>query len=328
MKHLVSKKSFLFLTTTLLFFSTQAQLRLLSGFPKGSYYEMAMDIYAVASPTVTVDTIFMVDVNGNDSFSFDRTSAPFVKVLSSKGSLHNFNKITRETTPQVAFMQYDVLYEQQLKDIKKYRKRTDSIRIILPLGFEEIHLVTLKKSKIDNIQDLKKKRVAVGAAMQGTSVTAGLIKEKTGIQWIDVQVSFDDAMHALLTNKIDAFFFVGSAPVSKLNGLSPTFHNLKLVPIEDKALDDIYTKTTIPANTYHWLEEDVATYAVRLVLVSDVSKEKTPKDKENLRKLINEIQNNIGKLQEDGHPNWKKVDFNFSDIQWEPHDIAKDIFGL
>jgi hypothetical protein len=47
-----------------------------------------------------------------------------------------------------------------------------------------------------------------------------------------------------------------------------------------------------------------------------------------ITKLIREIQSNIGKLQDKGHPNWKKVDFNFSEIKWEIHPISESIFGL
>ncbi|MEA3495269.1 MAG: TAXI family TRAP transporter solute-binding subunit [Bacteroidota bacterium] len=325
-----NKKLLSFIFATLLIsssFLAQSQIRMLSGFFKGSYYEMANDIKIVAKDIVNVDTIFTVGANGQDSIAFSRSKSEFLHILTSKGSLHNFKKLSREEKPQVAFMQYDVLIEQQLKDIKKYKKRTDSIRVLIPLGFEEIHLIALKDSKIKKIKDLKKKKVAVGEAQQGTSVTAGLIKEKLGAEWIDVQVSFKDALFALLNHKIDAFFFVGSAPVSKLNGLSPTYRKLKIIPIKDKSLEEIYTKTTIPANTYHWLDKDVETYAVRLLLVSDISKESQADDK-NLRKLLTDIQNNIGKLQEEGHPNWKKVDFNFSDIQWQVHDVAKKVFGL
>ncbi|MBL6963751.1 MAG: TAXI family TRAP transporter solute-binding subunit [Bacteroidetes bacterium] len=304
-----------------------SQVDLLTGFLRGSYYEMGNDIKAVSGPVISYDTIFMTTWNGDDSISLDRQSVNLVNLYTSKGSQHNFNRLSKSDQCYVAFMQYDVLINEQLKDIRKYSKRTDSILVLLPLGLEEIHCVTLKENKIKNLSNLKKKRVAIGAEGQGTQVTTRFIKEKTGIEWIDFELSFKDAMPALLNKKIDAFFFVGSAPVISLNSLSPTFEKLMLVPITDERLVDYYVPTSIPAGSYHWLKQDVETFGVKLILISDVSKEKS-KDKTSIKRLIREIQSNIGKLQDNGHPNWKKVDFNFSEIKWEIHPISENIFGL
>jgi TRAP transporter TAXI family solute receptor len=313
---------------TLLSISTSfSQVKLLTGFLRGSYYEMGNDIKAVAGNLISYDTIYMTGYDGSDSISLDRESTPLVKLYTSKGSLHNFKRLSKSDDNYLSFMQYDVLINEQLKDIKKYSKRTDSILVLLPLGLEEIHCITLKDYKIKNLKGLKKKRVAIGAEGQGTQVTARFIKEKTGIEWIDFELSFKDAMSALLNKQIDAFFFVGSAPVTGLNSLSPTFEKLKLIPINDESLVEYYVPTTIPAGTYHWLKEDTETFGVKLVLVSDVSKE-SAKDKVAINKLVHEIQSNIGKLQDKGHPNWKKVDFNFSEIKWEIHPISEKIFGL
>lgn len=323
----ITQVLFVFLFSIIAFVGS-AQIKLISGFQGGSYFQMAADLENIMKYEIDIDTIWAKGWDGKDSFAgLDKIKKPFLKVVTSRGSQHNFDLMMRNPNSVLAFMQFDVLFEEQLKDLKKYKKRTDSLRILLPIGLEEIHLITLKKNRYSSLSSLKKKRVAVGAQTQGTAVTAGLIKEKTGVQWNDVYISFQDAMHALLTDKIDAFFFVGSAPVKDLNGLSPTYKKLTFIPIKAKNLEDIYVKTTIPANTYHWQEKDVETYAVRTVLVCDVTKE-TPVDRANYLKFLKEVKNNIGTLQEDGHPNWKKVDFNYSDLPWEAHDVAKKVFGL
>lgn len=304
-----------------------AQIQIISGFEKGSYYQMANDIKSVAGDIITFDTIFTRTWDDKDSIALKRTSVPLVEVLTSSGSQYNFNRVSKSSTPLLAFMQYDVLVNEQLKDLKKYSKRTDSIMEVMPLGVEEIHLIALKTSKIKGLADLKGKRVAIGAAGQGTAITAKFIKEKTGIDWIDFELSIKDALPALLNNNIDAFFFVGSAPVLSLNGLSPTFEQLKLIPVMHPKLTEYYVQSSIPTGTYHWLKSDVQTLGVKLLLVSDISKE-SPKDRENLKRILNAIKNNIGKLQEKGHPNWKKVDFNFSDVKWEIHPVSKQVFNI
>jgi uncharacterized protein len=303
-----------------------AQIQLITGFEKGSYYEMGNDIRTIAGDIVSYD---YSDTNWleDGSYSFPVMKVPLIKLLSSKGSQHNFERMVKSTEAMIAFMQLDVLVDEQYKDLKKYSKKTDSIVLILPLGIEEIHLITLKESKIKNLAGLKGKKVAVGAQGMGTAVTAGFIKEQTGIAWADFNLSIKDALPALLNKQIDAFFFVGSAPVASLNGLSPTFERLQFIPISHSKLDPYYVKTTIPQGTYHWQKADVQTYGVRMILVSDLTKE-TPQDKVMIERFVNDVKNNISKLQENGHPNWKKVDFNFSDIQWQPHPVSKKVFGL
>jgi len=305
------------------FLYAQNQVPLVTGFDKGTYYEMGNDLTNVAgSIIISVDTVY-----NEDGYSLDVKKIPFIKLLSSKGAQYNFDRMVKDTGFMIVFMQYDVLVDEQYKDLKKYSKKTDSIVMIAPLGVEEIHLITLKENKIKTLSDLKKKKVAVGAAGMGTMVTAGFIKTQTGTDWADFNLSIKDALPALLNKQIDAFFFVGSAPVASLNGLSPTFEKLQFVPISHPKLDPYYVKTTLPKGTYYWQKDDVQTYGVRMMLVSDLTKE-SKDDKANIERFIKELKNNITKLQENGHPNWKKVDFNYADIKWAPHPIAKKIFGL
>jgi len=307
--------------------NTYGQIQIISGFEKGSYYQMAMDIKSIAGDMVTFDTVFSKTWDDKDSIYLKKIAVPMIEVLTSPGAQQNFNRVSKSNTALIGFMQYDVLVNEQLKDLKKYAKRTDSILLLMPLGVEEIHLVTLKTSKIKGLGDLKGKRVAIGSAGQGTAVTAKFIKEKTGIEWIDFDLSIKDAFPALLNGNIDAFFFVGSAPVLSLNGLSPTFEQLKLIPVNHPKLTEYYVPSTIASGTYHWLKADVQTLGVKLILVSNTASE-TAKDKETIKRMLNAIKNNISKLQEKGHPNWKKVDFNFSDVKWEVHPVSKSVFNI
>ena len=308
---------------TIISFHAFSQLPLLTGFDKGSYYEMGNDLRSVCGDIIEYDTLWGED----GTYTLDRDATPLIRLFTSRGALFNFDRMTKAPEWVIAFMQFDVLVDEQLKDMKKYSKKTDSIMMIAPLGLEEIHIVTLRENKIRNISQLKGKKVAVGASGMGTAVTASFIKEQTGVQWADFHLSIKDALPALLSKQIDAFFFVGSAPVASLNGLSPTFERLVFIPLSHPRLDPYYVKTTIPKGTYHWQKDDVETYGVRTLLVSDLTKE-SPQDKVLIERFLNDLKNNLTKLQEQGHPNWKKVDLNYNDIKWAPHPIAKKVFGL
>jgi uncharacterized protein len=312
--------------------TTQAvfsQIDLLTGVEKGSYWQMGTDMFKTLGDITTIrtDTTKTWDEK-NDSVSTSVKRTPMLNVLTTKGSAYNFYRVCMDPHAEIAFMQYDVLLDAQLEDIKKYTKKTDSILMLAPLGYEEIHLLTLKTNKIFTLADLKGKQVAVGAAGMGTAITAKFIKAKTGVQWIDVQLAPKDAINQLLSGRVDAMFFVGSAPVPTLNSLTPAFEKLKFIPLKEKALEEYYSKVTIPKGTYSWLKDlDIETYAVRSVLVCNIKKE-TIQDKKNYKVFLTSLKNNLDKLQEKGHPAWKRVDFDFSTVRWEIHPIAKEVFGL
>lgn len=271
---------------------------LLSGVEGGSYYQFAKDVQGISEQVKDVRTSY--------------------------GSVDNLRQLILRTDIFITFLQSDVLVQQQLEDLEDGTNYTENIRILLPLGNEEIHLITRENNKINSLKDLKKKRVAIGTLKQGTYITSSLIKEMVNGKWIDIALPFDSVFAALLNDRIDAFFFVGSAPVSKLQKL-PSRTNLKLVPITDDELSEVYVKTTIKANTYPWQKNDVQTFAVKSVLATNINNE-TNAQQENIKKLLLDIKKNIDDLKKTGHPKWKDVDFDFDAVNWDVYRISEDIF--
>ncbi len=310
-----------------------AQITILSGFQGATYFEMAKDIEKIAPPLVTTTEVEnRVSVMNEEGFTVDSTyitmshdSLPFLKVLSSDGSYYNFLKLER-TDVDIAFLQYDVLLYEEMRDLTRKFKRTENIRILLSMGSEQVHLITRKNSKITKLSDLKRKNhVGIGSSMQGTNITAKYIKEKVGGKWRDVEIPYDRAFRALLVGDIDAFFFVGAAPVASLNRLSPNLRDqITLVSIEHKDLDDVYEKTTIGSSQYAWLDKDIPTYNIKTVLVCSVADE-TPEKADNLDKFLQMIKNNLSYLQDpkNAHPQWQNVSFGTDGIEWEFHPLAR-----
>lgn len=293
----------LFMMLTGISFISKAQLTIATGYEKGSYYQMANDMKGISSNPAQI------------------------KILTTSGSLSNFNKITRDSSVDIGFMQFDVLVYEELSDVKKKSKVTDNVKVVFPLGYEEIHLLTLKESKIKNLGDLKEKTVAIGSKTQGSNYTAKLIKKMVNGEWDESEMSFDDALTALLDQRIDALFFVGAAPLNKFISPSPAFNKLTLVPLTNKKLSEYYTPTIIKKGTYPWQLKDVETFSVKMVVTVDVSKI-SPTDVSRLNQFINDVKSNLSKLQEKGHPKWKTVDFNFSDVKWRIYEGSKAIFGV
>ena len=266
--------------------SVNAQMNILSGLVGGTYEALAKDIKSASTQDVTV--------------------------LNSKGSVDNFNQlIDLDNNIFVAFMQYDVLLTNKLLN----NKLQDEVNVLFPLFLdEEIHLIAKKGSKIKKLKDLKGKKVAIGTPEQGTHVTALTIKEKTGIDWDNVEMGSNEAYEALMRGEIDAYFYVGGMPINSLLDL-PDTAQIQLVNIKDKRLNDIYRKKKIEKGTYLWQKKTVKTYAVPTLIVVKI-KDMSLETEKQVNKLLDDINNNIKKMQETGHPKWKEVYYRNQDIDW------------
>jgi TRAP-type uncharacterized transport system substrate-binding protein len=176
---------------------------------------------------------------------------------------------------------------------------------------------------------LKKKNVAIGSHLQGTNVTVKFIKEKLGkdARWNDVEIPYHKAFRMLFNGSIDAFFFVGAAPVVNLDNMPKSMRDkIKLISLpENEALKDAYGEMVeINSTVYSWVTEPVKTYAVQTVLVTNVYAEDDERI-ERLRKMLQAIKNNKDK---DGiHPGWKDVVFKEVDnVEWKFHPVTKEFF--
>lgn len=309
------------------------KLTIVSGFEGGSNYEMAMDMQRMSRATLGTAKMVMgepkivVSATGDTSFVETKVSTgdttDFLRVRDSEGSYYNFLKIVKTNT-DLAFLQYDVLLYESMKDLTRTYKKTEGIRIILPMGMEQIHIIALKqdgKEAIKTYDDLKGKNVAIGSSLQGTNVTAKYIKEVTKMKWNDVELPYDKALKALLTGRIDAFFYVGAAPVSNFTGMSKSMRDkitlIPLNPSKGKAdLDEAYTAATITSTSYpKWIEADIPTYSVRSMLVTDIDSQ-TEETEANIVKLIQAVYDN--KDNPKNHGNWKSINFTQDKtIDWD-----------
>ena len=271
-----------------------AQMRLLSGLEGGTYHSLAEDIKKNSSQEITV--------------------------LNSNGSMDNFMQlVSDDNSINATFLQYDVLLESEMKT----PKIREDLRVLLPLFLdEEIHLIAKKGSDITNLEDLRGKRVAIGTKDQGTYVTAITIKQRTGVAWENIELSSNDAYQALIDGKIDAYFYVGGIPVSSLSKLGAEAP-IQMVNIKHKALKDIYRPKKLKSGTYNWQEKKVTTFAVPTLLVVKVTN-MSDDTQVKFNTLLNDVNTNMKKMQENGHPKWKEVYFKNQDIDW-PYYYAKPV---
>ena len=116
---------------------------------------------------------------------------------------------------------------------KKAGKQTH-LRVIAALFPEDVLIVAARSAHIKSVADLRGKRVSIGTENSGTIVTARAVLAAWRMSERDLAVhrlSPDAAAQMLEKGKLDAFFFVGGAPVPLVQALTAD-KTAMLVPID------------------------------------------------------------------------------------------------
>jgi TRAP transporter TAXI family solute receptor len=152
------------------------------------------------------------------------------------------------------------------------------LRTLAVLYPNNMHIVTLEGKGIDQVTDLKGRRVSTGAPGSGTEVKALRVLEASGID-PDKDITRDrlsvaESAGALKDGKIDAYFWDGGIPTASITDLGATPGiKLKLISHGDgvpkmvEKYGPLYDQGVIPAKSYPGQEKDVTIAVVWNVLV-------------------------------------------------------------
>ncbi|MCT8139345.1 TAXI family TRAP transporter solute-binding subunit [Anaerobacillus sp. CMMVII] len=137
-----------------------------------------------------------------------------------------------------------------------------------------VQIVTTANSGINTVEDLRGKRVGVGAPNSGVELNARLIFEAYGMSYDDINedyLSYSEAVDQIKNGMIDAAFVTSGVPNATVIDLSTT-HPAKIVPIDGAAMDYLeenypfFSANIIPAGTYD-NDEDIPTASITNVLL-------------------------------------------------------------
>ncbi|WP_432776158.1 TAXI family TRAP transporter solute-binding subunit [Brevibacillus gelatini] len=238
-------------------------------------------------------------------------------------------RLLRDKKADIAFTQNDIAeYAAAGTNMFQQDGKIDSFQALGALYDETIQIVVSADSNIKSVADLKGKRVSVGAPGSGTEINAQQILEAYGMTFDDTQLqrlSFADSAKAIQDGKLDAAFQTAGTPTAAITELAATT-GVKIIPIDSDKIDAIiakypyYVKTTIPANTYQTVPEEVTTVSVKSMLLvrSDLSEDL-------VYKVAKAIFENTDKL---GHAKAKeiKLDSVLSGVSIPIHPGAKKYF--
>ena len=195
-----------------------------------------------------------------------------LRLAPSLGSIQNLNRLVAGEA-HVAIVQGDVLFNAY-KGRREFARPLGKLRALAVLYPETIHVVARKQAGIARLEDLRGKRVVLGAEGSGAASTARMLLESHGVEPRSVEVwhlSVEETLSRFRLGAIDAFFHVGAAPAK------PVTEALEaggvLVRISEERTHGLLFKSpylalrSIPKAAYG-LERDIPAVTVDAVLIA------------------------------------------------------------
>jgi len=271
----------------------RTELMLVTGSESGTYYAMGRDVKR------------LLDEVAPDS-GIDLAIVP------SQGALQNVIDVFRYSSIQLGISQSDVLayLEIYARGDADARRAVGGLQIVGYFFEEDVYL--FGRPGINGFGDLTGKRVDIGPAGSGTTVTSLVLLHLAGVEPREL-VNFPeitDAVTALRKGRIDAFFRVAATPTDYLKESISASHGFVLVPIRlspspaSAPLAQHYVPSTIPARAYPWLDRPVDTVKVRTVVVTSGAPSGSSVC-DAIGRLARIVSEHRSWLERNGHPKWK-----------------------
>lgn len=244
-------------------------LTLASGFYDGLYYLNGMLVAALAD-----------DAPGGlacDKGGSCGVSGTVIVNITSEGSVTNVDKLVNGEV-DLALIQSNIVYMAHQKlGIFDKTQGVENLRAVANLYPEVLQIVVHEDSEIQSLEDLKGKRISVGAEHSGMFYVARDVLAAAGVSMEEATLIHDDtrtAAQAFKDEKIDALMIVSGVPHSVLTDLEKQM-DLRFLPIQSSTLSRLldkntyYRKAEIPAQSYHSVpEDDISSLSVHALLVS------------------------------------------------------------
>jgi len=176
------------------------------------------------------------------------------------------------------------------------------ISVLFALYPNLVHAITLDKSGITSLSELKGKRISLGAPASGTAVTSAALLESMGLDVEKdieaVYLNYSETTNALANGQIDVGFIVGGQGVGAVTQIALT-HKIKILPVTAEQSEAFikkypaYSIYDLPADVYNNVGA-VSTLSVWNVL--EVSSEMSEEMAYNLTKAAYENMGDIRKV--------------------------------
>lgn len=285
---------------------------LLGGQGAGTYAQLARDIAAAAA-----------------------RRGVHVVPLESKGTFENLERMLSKANAAFGFGQSDL--RAGVRPADQATKKIDTLRLVLPLYPEELHV--LARAPLKRWSDLAGKRIVTSKTSEGSGHTAKNLLQHTGVQAASMETtaSANEALCSVLADDgdADAMVAVGGKPLPLFTELEKLqAHKARPlervsfleVPQPDSTHADLrtYEKGTVLAADYPWLPTGTAvnTLAVRALLIaydfsSHTDRAFFAQRCRQLRVIAEALRAELPRLQQPpNHPAWRRVDLSHPVTDW------------
>lgn len=223
-----------------------------------------------------------------------------ISVLSTGASGENINLMTADKI-ELSITMADAV-RQAYEGFGAYsgEEPKEELRGLATLYPNFVQVVTVESSNINSFEDIKGKKVGVGAPGSGVELNARLMLEAHGMDYMDIDekyLDYAEAIEHIRSKEIDVAFVTSGIPNPTVRDLSNS-DDIVIVPIEGEGMNNLkeqypfFTENKIPKGTYN-NEEDITTATIsNLLLVNkSLSTDKVYRITESLIKNIDELQN-------------------------------------
>jgi len=202
-----------------------------------------------------------------------------------------------------------------------------NLRAMMRLWPNYVQLVTTANTGIKSVEDLRGKRVGVGAANSGVEVNARMIMAAYGITYDDITpdyLAYGEAIDNMKNGQCDAVFVTSGLPNATVMELGVQY-DMVVVPIDGEGREKLvseypfYAKSVIPANTYNNTEDVEGVFVYNIMLVRDDLSDAMVYD------MLEGIFENISTIKASHNAADKNIDITFGvdDIQLPLHPGAE-----
>lgn len=201
------------------------------------------------------------------------------------------------------------------------------LKALMRLWPNYVQLVTTADTGIKSVEDLRGKRVGVGAANSGVEINARMILNAYGITYDDITpdyLAYGEAIDNMKNGQCDAVFVTSGLPNATVMDLGVSY-DMVVVPIDgagrDKLVEEYpyYAKSVIPANTYNNTEDVEGVFVYNIMLVREDLSDAMVYD------MLEGIFANIDTIKASHNAADKNIDITFGvdDIQLPLHPGAE-----
>ena len=240
-------------------------------------------------------------------------------------SVENINLILNGEAELAIAMQDSVV--QAYEGFGAFEKAEPDLRAMMRLWPNYVQLVTVASTGIKSVEDLKGKRVGIGAPNSGVELNARMIYEAYGMTYEDSDVdylSYGEAIDQMKNGQCDAVFVTSGLPNATVMDLGVQY-DMVIVPIDGEGRDKLvaeytyYAKSVIPAGTYNNTEDVEGLFVYNIMLVRKDLSDAMVYD------MLEGIFQNISTIKASHNAADKNIDITFGvdDIQLPLHPGAE-----